>query len=295
MFHRLLISTDLSDGLHRLVQFVPDLATMGLEQIVFLHCVPLRNDRGIPRVDEAELAQARERLSPALAHPDSHNTEVKVEVIAGRPAQIIEDTVKKYRSDLVLLGMESHSLLNEKLFGSTTCDLAQHISVPLMILRPQLISTYTEEELALRCRHLFRYLLIPYDDSNSGKHTVEFIRQKAVRRPPHSLEACMLCWVVEKPGRRDPPLAPPLSEENLTILQTIQKSLEQLDLKVNSEVRQGNTIAEIQQVALEYDISAIAVSSRHFGKIWELSIPSFAGEILRRSWHPVLFVPPTKD
>ena len=52
---------------------------------------------------------------------------------------------------------------------------------------------------------------------------------------------------------------------------------------------------ELERIALTFDISALAVSSRHFGKFWELSIPSLAGEIIRRSWHPVLFVPPNQD
>lgn len=291
MFRRLLITTDFTDGLYRLVNFVPDLATMGLEQVVFFHCVPLRNDRGVPRVDEAEVEQARQRLSPALNHQGSHETEVIVDVMAGRLTQAIADAIQKYQADLVVVGMESHSLLNEKLFGSTTCDLAQHIPVPLLMLRPQLISTYTEEELALRCQHLFRDLLIPYDNSDSGKRLVDFVQEKVSQGASRALESCLLCWVVEKLGRRTPQPDPQI-EENLEILQRIQAKLSQPNLRVKTDIRRGNAVTEIQEVALEFDISAIAVSSKHFGKLWELSIPSFTGELIRRCWHPVLFIPP---
>ncbi|PZD73025.1 hypothetical protein C1752_02842 [Acaryochloris thomasi RCC1774] len=293
MFHRLLIATDFSDGLQRLVQFIPDLAQTGLQQITFLHCVPLKEDRSIPRVDETKLSEARQRLAPALeTHLDSIT--VNIEVTAGKPSEAIVKAIDKYDSDLLMVGMSTHSLLNEKLFGSTTCKLAQLVAVPLLILRPQLVSAYTVEELSLRCRHLFRYLLIPYDGSASGQQLIAFIQQQAINRPPHSLESCMLCWVVEASGRAKRSLQPHLDDKQV-ILQKLQADLQQLNLTVNYQVRTGNAIAEVNQVALEFDISAIAVSSRHFGRLWELSIPSFTGEMIRRSWHPILFVPPSKS
>ena len=295
MFHRLLITTDFSDGLHRLVQFIPELAQAGLQQIVFLHCVPFEDDRNIPKVDEEKLALAKAKLSPALEHcPDP--IEVKIELptcssSAGARAKAILAAVEKYQSELVMVGTSIHSLLNEKLFGSTTSELAPKTSVPLLILRPQLVSAYTEEEMALRCQHLLRYLLIPFDGSQSAQHVVDYVVAKAENRPPQSLEACMLCWVLEKSGRKEVSLLPK-AKDCTESLQALQQRLENLKLQVNIDVRQGNAIAEIQTVALDFDISAIVVSSKHFGRLWELSIPSFAGEMVRRSWHPILFVPP---
>lgn len=295
MFHRLLVTTDFSDGLHRLVNFIPELSQAGWQQIVFLHCVPFQDDRNIPQVDEAQQASAEAKLAPALTNCP-RDIEVHIELStcsnsAGAKAKAILAAVEKYQSELVVIGTSLHSLLNEKLFGSTTSELAPKTAVPLLILRPQLVSAYTEEEMALRCQHLLRYLLIPYDGSQSAQHVVSYVETKAENRPPHSLEACMLCWVLEKSGRKEVSLEPQF-EECVKSLQPIQQRLEDLDLKVNVDVRQGNAIAEIQTVALDFDISAIVVSSKHFGRLWELSIPSFAGEMVRRSWHPILFVPP---
>ncbi|NJM67099.1 MAG: universal stress protein [Acaryochloris sp. RU_4_1] len=295
MFHRLLITTDFTDGLHRLVNFIPALAQMGLEQVVFLHCVPLQADRNIPQVDVQRQAAAKAKLERALENCPS-NLSVHIELptglsSVGARANAILAAVKKYQSELIVVGTSIHSLLNEKLFGSTTRELAQKTSVPLLILRPQLVSAYTDEELSLRCQHLLRYLLIPYDGSPSGQSVVNYIEAQAKNRPPQSLEACMLCWVLEKAGRKEVSLLP-TAEDCTQLLQAQQQRLEALDLQVNIDVRQGNAIAEIQQVALDFDISAIVVSSKHFGRLWELSIPSFAGEMVRRSWHPILFIPP---
>lgn len=295
MFHRLLITTDFSDGLHRFANFIPEFAKTGVQQIVFLYCVPLKDDRNIPQVDEQKQAAAKAKLKNAVDNCPS-DIDVFIELpdcpsSSSAVAKAILAAVKKYHSEVIMVGTSIHTLLNEKLFGSTTSELAKQTSVPLLILRPQLVSAYTEEELALRCQHLFRYLLLPYDGSTSGQQVVSYIEAKAKNRPPQSLEACMLCWVLEKAGRREVSLEPQI-DECAQSLQAFKAHLEELDLQVNTEVRQGNAIAEIQTVALEFDISAIVVSSKHFGRLWELSIPSFAGEMVRRSWHPILFVPP---
>ena len=103
----------------------------------------------------------------------------------------------------------------------------------------------------------------------------------------------MLAWVLEKPGRRDLHGAQQ-TEQSQGILARVQGEFEALGLKANSEVCQGEAIIELQRLALDYDISALTVSSRHFGKFWELSIPSLAGEIIRRSWHPRIVCSTTK-
>jgi len=63
-------------------------------------------------------------------------------------------------------------------------------------------------------------------------------------------------------------------------------------LRVKSLIKVGSPVAEVEAVAHDLDIHAIALSSAAVGKIWELSIPSFAGEILRRSVYPIIYFPP---
>ncbi len=292
MFKRILICTDFSDGLHRLVNFVSSLAAGGIEQIVFLHTIPLSGEREIPRPDEEETQQVRDRFAPALKQiPEG--VDVKVEVQWGRPIDHIIGVTKTYQIDLILLGMPSRSLLTEKLFGSTTMELCQKVMTPIMILRPQLISTYTVEELDLRCQHLFRYLLLPYDGSAAADYLIERVKVHAEKRPKHSLEQCLLYWVVEDSGRRAIPKDYEIQQAGEKIAQ-VKANLQTLDLEVESSVRQGNAIVEVLTAARDYDISAIAVSSDSLGKLLEWSVPSFTGELLRRSWHPVVYFPPKR-
>ena len=292
MFQRCLICTDFSDGLYRLVEFVPSLAASGIKQIIFLHSVPLWEEGEIPRIDQEAMDKARNRFQERLKHVPE-GVEVKIEVTSGRPFDTIPKVAKSYQVDVIFIGMPMRSLLQEKLFGSTSAGLVRACSTPVLSLRPQLISTYTREELDLRCQHLFRYLLIPYDGSNPSKYLLQKLKEQVQNRPNHSLEQCMLLWVVDAGGRREVPKDYQVKEAQEK-LKAVKAELEQLGLQVNAEVRLGNPCEEILDATLEFDISAIAISSDNLGKLIEWPVRSFAGELMRRSWHPVLFFPPSR-
>lgn len=289
MFHRLLICTSLHDGLQRLVNFVPEIAASGVHQIVFLHVMPIE-DRGIPKPDEAKIQQVRSQLTHTSTELPA-GVEVKVEVQYGRTADRILATAQDYQSDLIILGTESRSLLTEKLFGSTATALCQARKTPVMILRPQLISTYTVAELSLRCRHLFRYLLVPYNGSHASESLIAYIHQAGTAQSLGSLQECFLLWVLEESARLDKLLHESRLQEAETKLAAAKSRLEQVNLQVTTQVIVGEPVPETLRIALEYDITAIALASDSLGRLGELSKPSFAGEMLRRSWHPVVFFP----
>jgi len=292
MFHSCLICTDFSDGLHRFVEFVPSLAAGGIKKIIFLHSVPLWEEGEIPRVNHEEIERASERFKEGLKSlPEG--VEVHIEVPSGRPIDTIPKVAKSYKVDVILTGIPLRSLLQEKLFGSTTTALAKACVTPLLILRQQLLSAYTCEELDLRCQHLFRYLLLPYNGSNASKYLVQRVKEYAQNRPENSLQQCMLIWVVDEGGRREIPKDYQLTEAQEK-LQAVKAELEQVGLQVNTEVRLGNPFIEVLETAVDFDISAIAIASDNLGKIIEWPVRSFAGELMRRSWHPILFFPPQR-
>lgn len=289
MFQNLLFCTDFSDGIQRLTRFVPSLTATGAKRIVFMHSVPFDGGE-IPRVDQEKVKWAREQLSDALTNIPA-GVDVHIEVESGRPSELILKTAKTHQSDLIVLGTPVRGSLQEKLFGSTAMNLCQRTTVPLMVLRPQLISTYTSEELNLRCQHLFRWLLLPYDGSDTAKRLVSQIQTLASDRPDHSLERCHICWVVEDVTRRGVPrdLYVEPAKQGLA---SVKAQLTTSGLQVETEVRQGDPVVEVLAIAQMADVSAIAVSSGSLGKLQELSMPSFTRELMRRSWHPIVYFPP---
>lgn len=292
MFQSCLICTDFSDGLYRLVDFVPSLAAGGIKKIIFLHSVPIWEEGEIPRINHEEIERAIERFKAGLKNIPS-SVEVHIEVPSGRPVETIPKVANSYKVDVILTGIPLRSLLQEKLFGSTTTGLAKACVTPLLILRQQLISAYTCEELDLRCQHLFRYLLVPYNGSNASNYLVQRVKEYAQNRPENSLKQCMLIWVVDEGGRKEIPKDYQLKEAQEK-LQAVKAELEEVGLQVNTQVRLGNPFTEVLEAAVDFDISAIAIASDHLGKIIEWPVRSFAGELMRRSWHPILFFPPQR-
>ena len=287
MFKRALICTDFSDSLQRLANFVPDLAKGGLTHLVFFHNVPLMTSREIPCVDEDKVSAARELLSTAQANAPEGTT-VEVEIASGRASENIVRSVDKYQPDIIFSGMPTRSALNEQLFGSTTKTLAEKVDVPILILRPQLVSTFRENELSQRCQNLFNYVLIPYDGSPSAKNLLGKVKGYLQSDPGGALETCLLTAVVDDGGR--------LTSNNpeadaQASLDDAKAELDGLGSEILTEVRVGNPVEEVLKSGEIHDISAIAVSAGKAKGILKLTVPSFTSAILRESWHPIVHFP----
>jgi nucleotide-binding universal stress UspA family protein len=287
MFQRCLICTDFTDGLQKLIHFVPSLVKGGLKEIIFLHSVPLWEEGEVPRVDQDKIDKVKQKLSPALDNI-APNVKVIVEVPSGEPLETIPKAVKNYNVDFVVIATPLRSAWQDKLFGSTSMGLAKSLKVPLMMFRPQLISVYTEEELALRCEHLTRSLLIPYNGEEQGEYLVERIKHYASTQPENSLKHCVLVSVVEDASRSKILEEHHLKEAQMKLNQ-IKTDLEKLDLTVETVVKQGNRLNIVLDVAYEYDISAIAVAPDKEHSLLEWTVPSFSQEVLHRCWFPLVF------
>jgi nucleotide-binding universal stress UspA family protein len=286
MFERLLIATDLNDGLQRLVSHGSDLYQTGVQSITFVHAVPFDESGGMLRPDQATIDQRLDRLRyrPSAMPPPMPELDYVVE--SGKPTAVILNALQKSKPDVLLMGMGVCNLLSEKLFGSTTLGVLKHTHTPLMILRPPLLKTFLQEEMADRCQFLWRHLLIPFDGSKAAEALMAHLQQTWQQAGVVPPSLVTLCWVVDTMAEPQNVIAEraEIANQKMRALQT-----ELANVEVRVEVRYGNPVIEILTAAQEVTASAIVVSSGNVGGLRELSVPSFAGEMLRRSWHPVLF------
>lgn len=289
MFHSALVCTDFSDGLDRLTDCIANLVKGGLSRIVFFHSVPLWEEGNIPRIDKEKIAAAQSSLSRALINVPE-NADVKIEVVSGKPLDNIEKILNQYGCDVVIVGTPIKNLIQEKMFGSTSMGLIKDMSKPVMILRPQIVSTYTKEELALRCRHLWRYLLLPYNDTDEAKHLVSQVKDFAKSAPEGSITQCFLCWVLDNSGIQRMQIDA-LRKEAESKIAIAKQELESVGLEVKAEVKIGSPLATTLELAVTEDISAIAIASKPRNQLLELTVHSFASDLLHRSWFPTLFFP----
>ena len=292
MFQSCLICTDFTDGLYRFIDCVPNLAQCGLNKIVFFHSVPLWEEGEVPRIDEEKVEQAKQRLQKALDNVPE-GIEVEIEVLSGKPLDTVPRVLKSHPIDVIVTGSPIKSLLQEKFFGSTSAGLAKITSQPLNIIRPELITTYTREELALRCQHLWRYFLIPYNGSETARYLIEEIKKYAKDRPDNSLQKCMLISVIDDCGRKSL-VAEDRAKEAESELESVKAELEELGLEVNTLVKIGDPLQEITTAALDFDISSIAIATDYRNSLLQWTVRSFANDVMRGSWFPVLLFSPKK-
>ena len=289
MFRRALISTDFADGLHRLGNFLPNLAAGGMEQIVFLHSVPFWTKGQIPREDKEKVKKARSRLEPILEKVPE-GLEVALEILSGEAKHNVLKVAKQYESEVIMLGASPSTMLSDRIFGSTTMNISNQTNIPLVTFPTALLSAFTNEELSLRCQHLFRFILIPYDGSQTAEELVqEFERYARARMGKGSMHKCLLAWVIDAGALPEVSKEAPVREAEEK-LAPIKARLEAVGLQVETEVRLGEPVPDILELAQMSDICAIAVASHSLGKLWEWR-PSFTGEMLRRSCEPVVFFP----
>lgn len=289
MFQKALISTDLTDGLDRLGYTIASLVESGFTQITFFHNVSIETDRSVPRVDEEAVEAAQKYLSEIIKDAPE-GVDVEVIVSGGKASNNILQKAELTDCEVLFLGMPTRNILSEKLFGSTTMKLVEQTPVPMMIMRPQLVSTFTTEELSIRCRNLFQYLLIPYDGTAGSTEFLNTLKTRIQASPPPAEHQYWLIWVVDDNIRRELQGDHPIQDAQKR-LEKAAEGLRALNIKVETLVIEGDPLTEILQAADRYDIGAIATSSRGIGGLIRWSVPSLTREILRNSWHPVLYFP----
>ncbi|WP_017327669.1 universal stress protein [Synechococcus sp. PCC 7336] len=297
MFERVLVATDLEDGMYRLALCLKDFHEGGVTQLGFVHAVPFgdRQMGGLPDSHDLDLGKAKDTIERYI-NPDLAAATISPEVIVqvGPPVEVIQRAVESFNADVLVMAPPSRSLLAEKVFGSNTMKQIQQLKIPVLIVRPQFVASMTIAELQLRCRHLFDYLLVPCDLDRSRQSLLDMLSPMLCQQA--KCESVLMMSVIDTASRRY------TDRDAEELCQNAERQLRELGaylaeqvghpLSVNYSVRKGSPVKEILAAAQDEDVTAIVTSSRNIGKIWELTVPSITGEIIRRSWHSVLFFPP---
>ncbi len=294
MFKRILIATNFEDGLHRLTHCLSELYTGGVQQVNFVHSMEWEGDsHGLPE-DPTPMIEATKRrlLESCGSIPEDMTVEALVQI--GKPAAVIRQAYEKFQPEVLLVGMAIRNLLVEKVFGSTTMEALSRAPIPVLVLRPQLIATFTLDELRLRSRNLFRSVLVTYDFSEFADHLLNRLIEQIQYNGEQQLHTIWVLYVIDPSSRQHQ--SGDLQQQK----QEYEQKLEELkqrfagdipEVEIKTEVRIGAPVKEILMAAGEADMTAIATASGNVGSFWEWSIRSTTGELLRKSWHSVLFFP----
>jgi nucleotide-binding universal stress UspA family protein len=138
----LLVATDLSD-LDRLMPFALEQAVETRARLILLHVlapsIPVSADVvGTPYYDHGgALDLAGQALSPWCELACRQNIACDAVVREGHAARQIEDAVREFQADRVLLGTRSRSKLGKLLLGSVAEQVLRSVNLPVITVGPE--------------------------------------------------------------------------------------------------------------------------------------------------------------
>lgn len=283
MYSKILFATDLSEVSERIIEHLPNLLNIGLQEVILVHVVNIR-DTG----DLAWKLQAHDQalLDAQKAKLAQHGLNVKVEVPLGLPSMEINAIAEKENVALIMVGSHGRNWMSKILLGRTTEQIIRDARKPVFIMK---LTPEEQPGCHLYCDNIFHSILYPTDFSDDAEKVLPYIKQ-AING---SCERIVLLHVQEE-HRIKPHLEHRLEEFNQIDqdrLDRIKKELLEAGAKnVMTRLELGKAVPTILQVAIEEDCCLIALGARGRSLFGEIFIGSTANNVARHAKCPVLFV-----
>lgn len=248
------------------------------------------DDLELRQQEQSYLNETAERLGVVGAG-------IKVDLVEGMAGPALTDFLNLLRPDLVVMSTHGRGPLSRFWLGSVADHLIRHLSVPLLLLRPQ------EGEAAPPMEVPLRSALVPLDLSDEAEAILPVLRD-LVRLTGGEIT---LMHVVEPilgiSGAVPPyPVAVPQDqleysrEEAQRRLEAVAERFRSGGLEVSARVVVGLGVAGTVLDTLEQEhLDFVAMSTHGAGGFKRLLVGSVADKVIRASAKPVLvYRPPTQ-
>ncbi|MDP3013177.1 MAG: universal stress protein, partial [Candidatus Subteraquimicrobiales bacterium] len=130
MFRKILFPTDLSTASQRVLDCIPDLKSVGLEEVIITHVIDVRLAGGAAVfLKEYD----REILDRKRAELEKEGLKVKVEVLIGIPFVEIVELAKRENVSMIVMAAKGESFVEQALLGSVAENVIRHAGRPVLI------------------------------------------------------------------------------------------------------------------------------------------------------------------
>lgn len=278
MIKKVLVATDFSKPAAALMDCLPELKILGMEEVVLFHGVSIVRAQAsaleVQRYYEGKLLQEKERL-------EKQGYRVTVRVPLGFPPEEIINTASLEKTDLILIGSHGGGLIKNLFLGSTTSDVVRMTTVPVLVEK---FINVGKGNYAPVCRQKFNRVLFPTDFSVHAQKGWNYLTAFV----PH-LEEVVVLSVIQRV--RDEEAWTEMRDRSEQALMLMKKGLEDKGCAVRVRVTEGTPSREIMRVADDEKVSLIMMPKRGEGYIQQLLLGSTADAVLRQSKQPVLLIP----
>jgi nucleotide-binding universal stress UspA family protein len=263
---------------------------LGVEEIVLLNVVELGPQIGFAsdtfdqmlswkRDAEARLAEIKERIQ-------AKGICCRWRLELGKPALEIVRVAEEERVSVIAMGTHGHGFLRGALIGSVSHDVVRHASVPVLVVKVNVMGELGVTDCAFVCQHIFRRVLNPTDFSDCAVEALSYVK----RLRAAGVSDVVVLHVREKHGRSDTDSETTVSDQ----MQQIRSELEFFGFNVNSIIADDGPAAAIERVAREQDVSLIVIGSHGRSAAKDVLLGSMSDAVICRHSKPVLVVRPVR-
>jgi len=286
MFRKILFPTDLSTASQKVLDCIPGLKSVGLQEAIILHVVDIRLAGGIAvelqKEDKKILEESKTRLEQV-------GVKAKIEIRIGIPFVEIVDLAQKENVSMIIMAEKGLAFVEEAVLGSVTENVIRHAQKPVLIQKFAPLAGKAKEECKLVCRNLFRRVLYPTDFSESAEKVIDYLKEMKDAGCEE-----IIVYHIQDTRILSRHLMDRMEEFNkidLSRLEKVKTQLEQFGFKkVTTRLETGVSISKILQTAEELDICLITMGAYGRSKVAEMFLGSASENVARRSTIPVLLV-----
>lgn len=282
MYSKILLATDLSESSELLVEHLPNLIKIGLQEVILMHVINIRYTGGLSRMFQEHDQKVLETQKVKF---EEKGIKVKTITPIGIPAYEINETAEKEDVSLIAIGSHCRSLAGKIVLGGTGEQIIRDTKKPVLIIK----FIKEKQRCTMYCENIFKAILYPTDFSNNAEKVFPYIKKTF----DAGCEKIVLLHVQEE-HKIKPHLEDRLEEFNRIDqdrLDRIKRELLDLGAKeVKIIIKLGKTIPTILKTAESENICLIALGARGRSFIGEIFIGSTANNVARHAEMPVLFV-----
>lgn len=282
MYSKILLATDLSERSTLIVEHLPNLIKVGLQEVVLVHVVNIEYTGGL-----SEMLQEHDKktLEQQKAKLEKSGIKVKIEVPLGFPSYEINKIADSENVSLIMIGSHGKSLTKEIILGCISEQIIRDARKPVIVMKVNI----EERKCGIYCENIFKKILYPTDFSDDAEKVLPYI----VKALDAGCEQIILLHVQEE-HKIKPHLESRLEEFNKIDqdrLNRIKNELLDSGAKnIKTIIEMGKTIPIILKVSESEKASLVALGARGRSLFGEIFVGSTANNVVRYAKMSVLFV-----
>lgn len=292
MFERVLFPTDFSSYANSVFLCLPELRTAGMRDVLLLSVVssrqvPLGHTLNQDILEEVKWSCEQQLKIDRMAL-ESQGLSARARLEEGSPPEVIARVAREEGVNLIVMGAQGRSMVQELLLGSITHQTLRLSPVPVLVYKFDVVRQLGRVACRRVCARLFRRVLHPTDFSETAQAAFNVVK----RLKSAGTEEIILLHVQDARAmkHRPPEQLAEFDREDEARLEKMRKALALKGLPARIFVRHGIPFEETLKLAEEEDVCLIVLGLRGRSLATKMLVGSTFENVVRQSRQPVLVI-----